>query len=59
MNIFVLLVVIVHFCYFSGDVDHSVCLAISSGRPQGRGRDIALFVHVDSDLHVSILGAGF
>jgi len=59
MNMFGLLVVIAHFCFFSGDVDHSVCLAISIGRPRGGGKDFALHVHVDPDLHVSILGSGF
>lgn len=59
MNMFVLLVMIVHICYLSGDVDHSVCLAITIVRTRGGGEDYALRVHVDPDLHVSILGSGF
>ena len=59
MNMFVLIVVTVHFCYLSGDVDHSVCLTITIVRSRGGGKDYALRVHVDSNLYVSILGSGF
>lgn len=59
MNMFVLLVMIVHICYLSGDVDHSVCLAITIVRTRGGGEDYALRVHVDPDLHVSILAPAF
>lgn len=56
MNMFVLLVI---FFHISGNVDHSVCHANTIVRSRGRGRDSTLHIHVDSDLHVSILGSGF
>ena len=57
MNVFVLLVV---FFHISGNVDHCVCHANTIVRSRGRGRDFALRVYVDSDLHVSmLLGSGF
>ena len=56
MNLFVLLLMFVHI---SGDVDHSVCLAITIVRTPGWGRDYALHIYVDSNLYVSISGSGF
>lgn len=55
VNRFVLLVITLHFCYLSGNVDHSVCPATTIVRTSGRGRDNALRLHVDSDLYVSVL----
>lgn len=52
-------VLFVIFFYILGNVDYSVCYVNIIVRSWGWGRDFILYIYVDFDLYVSILGFGF